>query len=137
MKVGELLTRHHARRDGGHGVADDFGDERHGAARARVDLQHVDLVTLDRELNVHESDNVQRTRDIRRLPLQLAQRLRVERMRRKGARAVARMNARLFDVLHHASDKNVFPIRDRVNVDLGRVAHIRVEEQRILAPERN
>ncbi len=43
------------------------------------------------------------------------------------------MNARLLDVLHDAGDKNVFPIRDRVNIDLGRVAHIGVEKQGILA----
>ena len=45
---------------------------------------------------------------------------------------VARMNARLLDVLHDAGDKNVFPIRDRVNIDFGRVAHIGVQKQGIL-----
>src|SRR5208337_194081 len=136
VEGGKLLARHHTRRDGRHGMANDFGDERHRAARTRVYLEHVDFIALYGELNVHEPDNLQRTGDVRGLPFQLLQRLRVERVRRKGARAVAGMNARLLDVLHDAGDKNVFPIRDRVNVDLGRVAHIGVEEKRVFAQDK-
>ena len=64
LEIGELFSRHHARRDGRHGMAYDLGDEWHRAACARIDLQHVDLVVLDRELDVHEFDNVQSAGDV-------------------------------------------------------------------------
>jgi hypothetical protein len=35
------------------------GEERHGARRSRVDLDHVDCVLLDRKLNIDESAHVE------------------------------------------------------------------------------
>ena len=37
------------------GLADGLGDEGHGAAGARVDLQHEDDAVLDGELHVHQA----------------------------------------------------------------------------------
>jgi hypothetical protein len=42
------------------GQADGLGDEGHGARGARVDFEHVDLAVLDRELHVHQADDVER-----------------------------------------------------------------------------
>ena len=40
LERGERLARHHARGDGGDRQADRLGDEGHGAAGARIDLEH-------------------------------------------------------------------------------------------------
>jgi hypothetical protein len=37
------------------GLADDLGDEGHGARGARVDFEHVDHAVLDRVLHVHQA----------------------------------------------------------------------------------
>ena len=38
------------------GSAGGLGDKRHGTRGARVDLEHVDFVILDRKLGVHQAD---------------------------------------------------------------------------------
>jgi len=40
--------------------ADRLGHEWHGAGRARIDLQHVELAVLDCELDVHQAYDVER-----------------------------------------------------------------------------
>ena len=66
----------------------------------------------------------------RRLPAQLVlDRLR-QRVRRQRARRVARMHARLLDVLHDAADHDVLAVAERVDVDLDRVVQEAVEQHR-------
>ena len=61
IEVRERFAGHETRRDPGDGNADRLGDEGHGAARPRIDLEHVDLApAAHRELDVHEPDDPER-----------------------------------------------------------------------------
>ena len=60
QQIRQLLAGHDPRRDLGDRHAGRLGDERHGARGARVDLEDVDLAVLDRELHVHQPDDVER-----------------------------------------------------------------------------
>ena len=54
-QLGQRSPDHHLRRDLGERHAGRLGHERHGAAGARVDLEHVDHAVLDRVLHVHQA----------------------------------------------------------------------------------
>ena len=66
-KLFQLFSGHYLRGEGGHGQADGFGHERHGAAGARVHFENVDVAVLDGELHVHQPHNPQRQREFYRL----------------------------------------------------------------------
>ena len=51
---------------------------------------------------------------------------------RKPASAVARMDARLLDMLHHARNKDILPIANRVHIGFDGVADIGVQQKRVL-----
>ena len=55
VKVFQLATGHYESADTCERNAGRFGNERHGARRARIYFEHVDAVILDRELNVHQA----------------------------------------------------------------------------------
>ena len=57
-EVRERLACHEACGDGGDGAVCRFGDEWHGARGAWVHLDQVDFVVFDRELYVHQADDV-------------------------------------------------------------------------------
>ena len=59
-------------------------------------------------------------------------RLAAERVRRQHAGRVARVDAGLLDVLHDPADPDVLAVAQRVDVDLDRVLHEAVEEDRAL-----
>ena len=106
----ERFAGHDTRGDLGDRQPDDLGDEWHGARGARVDLQHVDVAVLDGVLHVHQAADIQRQRQRTSLPLEFRKRLLVERMRRKRASAVARMNTGFLDMLHDAGDEGVLAV---------------------------
>ena len=94
------------------GSAGRLGDEGHRARGARVDLEHVDDAALNRELHVHEADDVELEGELTRLLAQLVLRLARERVRRQEQRRVPRVHARLLDVLHDAADEHVLAVGD-------------------------
>src|SRR5829696_8954175 len=49
----------------------------------------------------------------------------------RHARRITRVNPGLLDVLHDTADVSLFPVRYRVNVDLGVVLHKLVDEGRM------
>jgi hypothetical protein len=61
-EVLELETGHHLRRQLRQRHADRLGHERDGAGSARVHLEDEELVVLDRELDVHQADDLQLAR---------------------------------------------------------------------------
>ena len=64
--------------------------------------------------------------------------LRRQRVRRQAAGRVARVDAGLLDVLHHAADDDVVPVGDHVDVDLDRVGQELVDQdRRVLSPARD
>ena len=127
------LACHDLRGDAGHRQSDHLGHEGHRAAGPGVDLKHVDLVVLDGELDVHEAHDIERAGELNRLAFQVGDDVGFERMGRQRAGRVARMHARLLDVLHDAADEHVLAVGDGVHIDLNRVAEIRVEQHRALS----
>ncbi len=116
--------------------ADHLGDERHRAGGARIDLEHVDDAVLDGVLHVHQSADVERQSERLGLPLELRHGLGRERARGQGAGGIARMDARLLDVLHDAGDVDGLAVAQAIHVDLGGVGEVAVEQERILAQHR-
>ena len=121
--AGHLRQRH----------ADRLRHERHRPRRARVRLDHVQLlaVAVNRELDVDQADHAERERDRRASPPPPAASISSpERHRRDHAGGVARVHARLLDVLHDRADLDVGAVAERVHVDLDRVLEEAVEEDR-------
>ncbi len=56
-----------------------------------------------------------------------------EAVRRKRACTVAGMHAGFLDMLHHPGDHDVLAVRNRIDIDLDRVAQILVDENRAVA----
>ncbi len=110
-------------------------DERHGPRGARVGLDHVDVVLVERVLHVHQPDDAERERDVPGQGADLVERLAAERVRRQHAGGVAGVDAGLLDVLHDPADPDVFAVAERVDVDLDRVLHEAVEEDLALGAD--
>ena len=117
------------------GPAGRLRDEGHGARRARVDLEHVDHAVLDRELHVHQADDVERLRHRDGLAPHLLLHLLRQRVRRQRARRVAGVHAGLLDVLHDPADHDALAVADRVDVDLDRVVQEAVEQHRAVVAD--
>ncbi len=99
VQVGHLLPRHDARRALGERNARRLRDERHRSARARVCLDHIDLLTLDGILHVHQAAHAQAQRQAARDGAQLRSRARRKAERRRAAGRIARMDTRHLDML--------------------------------------
>src|SRR5262245_7105041 len=127
-EIAELLSHHDLGRDLGERHADGLGDEGRRAGRTGVDLEHVDGGPLDGELDVHEAADFELAgqRDggaPDALELAVGE---GEGGDRHGA--VARVDARHFDVLHDAGDEHVVPVGEGVDVDLDGVLDELVHE---------
>ena len=107
-------------------------DERHGSRGAGVDLQDVDLALLDGELDVHQAADVQRLGQRVGLLLEPRDDLGRQAERRDGAGGVARVDARLLDVLHDAADDCPGAVADGVDVDLAGVLEELVDQDGVL-----
>ena len=136
LERGERPARHDEAGDFGDRLADHLGDEGHRARGPRVDLEHVNLVALQRILHVHQPADVERQREFARIRLELRDGLRRERARGQRTGAVAGVNARLLDMLHDAGDEHRLAVAERVDVDLDRVRQIAVEQQGVRAEHR-
>ena len=110
------------------GSPDGLGDERDGARRARVGLDHVQPAGVDRVLDVDQPDDADPKRDVARRGADLLEHLLAERVRRQHAGAVAGVDAGLLDVLHDAADPHLGAVAEGVDVDLDRVLEEPVEE---------
>ena len=122
---GDLRHRHAGR----------LGHERHGAAGARIHFQHVDVqlavFLLDGELHVHQPDHFQvQGHGVRRLADLLHDRA-GQAVGRNGARGIAGVHPRFFDVLHDAHDDDVLAVADGVHVHFGGIFQEPVDEHRL------
>ena len=104
--------------------------ERHGAARARVRLEHVEDARADRELHVEQPAHADALGDRERRVAHPVDHVATERDGRQRARGVAGVDAGLFDVLHDAADVELGAVVERVDVDLDRVVEEAVDQQR-------
>ena len=120
---GDLRQRHAGR----------LGEVRHRSRRARIHFEHVDHVVLGGELDVHQPDDVERARDAPRVVANRRQVALGADERRHHARTVARVNARLLDVLHDAADDDgAGRIGDGIDVELEGILEEPVDEHRML-----
>ena len=133
--LGERHAGHHLGRDVGHRHAGGLGDERHRAAGARIDFQHVQhlpaVFALDGELNVHQSDDAhvpgQRVRGL----ADFVQDRPGQAVRRNRAGRVAGVDAGLFDVLHDAGDDHLLAVADGIDIDFDGVFQKAVDQHRL------
>ena len=134
-QVRQLFPGHHLGRDPRDRHAGRLGDERHRPAGPRVDLQHVQRRSVvglgDRELDVHQSDDVQPLgQPVGRVADLVHRRFR-QRERRQRTSTVTGVHAGLLDVLHDAHDHRPLAVADRVDVDLGRLFQKSVDQHRL------
>ena len=109
-----------------------LGDERHGARRPGVGLEHVEDVLGQGELHVHQAAHPDALGQLEgRLahPVELAG---AEGDRRQGARGVAGVDAGLLDVLHDPAEVHLGAVVEHVDVDLDGVVEEAVDEHRVV-----
>ena len=93
-EVFEFFSGHQTCGDFGYGHAGGFGDERHGAGGAWIDLNEVNnglagfIIGAHGELHVHQSDDIQGLGERDGLAFDFFHRFRGEGMRRDDAGAV-------------------------------------------------
>ena len=93
--------------------------ERDRARGARVHLEDEELAAADRELDVHEAHDLERLPELGRgLPDLAERRARHAPVRRQDGVRIARVDARLLDVLHDAGDDDVLAVAEGVDVEL-------------------
>ncbi len=130
LELGDRRARHDARRGLGQRDAERLRDERHRAARARVGLDHVEHARADRELHVDEPLHPDALRDREGRGADAVDLGAPERDRRQRAARVARVDAGLLEVLHHAADVELVAVVERVDVEFDRVVEEAVDQQR-------
>ena len=119
---GRLGQRHRGR----------LGDERHGAGRARIRLQHVQHPAGQGVLHVQQPAHAHAAGDrLGRAP-DLGDVLPAQGDRRQRAGRVAGVDAGLLDVLHHAAQIQFLAVVQGVDVDLDRVVEEPVDQHRVL-----
>mmetsp|Transcript_25250 Transcript_25250/g.75010 ORF Transcript_25250/g.75010 Transcript_25250/m.75010 type:complete len:998 (+) Transcript_25250:65-3058(+) len=98
-----------------------LGREGARARGAQVALDHLDLAVLCDELHVEGAGDLERRGELVRDLLNLGHVGRVEGLRRQHQRRVARVHARVLDVLRHGVQQHLAVARHRVHVDLAPV----------------
>ena len=116
------VAQHHPRGDLGHRDARALGDERDGAGRPRIDLDHVHvLVAVHDELDVEQAHDADGFAQFHRIVDDLLLDLRTQAKGRIDADGVAGVDAGTLHVFHDGRDEDVRPVAD--GIDLGLLAH--------------
>jgi hypothetical protein len=105
--------------------------DRYGTVRdgARIHFEDVDRLVLDRELRVHQADDLEGPGDAARVVANLIEVPLGDAVRRHDARAVAGVDAGLLDVLHDAADDDgAGRVGDAVDVELDGVLEELVDQ---------
>mmetsp|Transcript_17643 Transcript_17643/g.35857 ORF Transcript_17643/g.35857 Transcript_17643/m.35857 type:complete len:413 (-) Transcript_17643:174-1412(-) len=116
-----LVANHRPGRELDEVEAEHLGGEGEGAAGAQVGLDHLDLAALGDELHVERAGHLQRLRHLAR---DLVDELHLggqQRLLRQHQRRVARVHARVLDVLRHRVQQQTPLLSHRVDVDLAAV----------------
>ena len=117
---GQLRQRH----------TDRLGHKRNGARSARIDLEHVELAVLDRKLDVHQPDDIERPGERVRGLAHGRQHLVGQGVGRQHHCGVTRVHAGEFDVLEHAADDTGLAVRQTVDVELDGILKKLVDQDR-------
>src|SRR5215472_1796389 len=134
-EVDEAPAQHDLGGELGQGDADGLGDEGDGARGARVDLEHVERLVLDGELDVEEADDAELPGKRARLFLDPVDLIVAQGIGRQCAGGVARVDARLLDVLHDAAHDHALAICDGVHVHLQGILEELVHEDGMLGAD--
>ena len=126
------IARHDTRRALGQRHAGGLGDKRHGAARARVCLDHVDGLALDGVLYVDQAAHAQRHRDAARGLAELRLQTLTKAKRRDAGRGVAGVNTGLLDMLQDTADVDRFAVTQGVDVGLDRTLQEAIQVHRVV-----
>ena len=126
--VDQRIADHRTGRDFGQRNTDGLADEGNGSRRPRVDFDDVDLVVLDRILNVHQTDDAQSSGELVRVRLELCEVGVADVIGRQDARTVAGMDACAFDMLHYAADDDGSGVGHGVHVEFVGVLQVAVDQ---------
>ena len=130
-------ARHQARCNFSERHAGGFGNIRHSARGARIDLDDIDmvfalLVALNGELQVDEADDFESQSQLARVSAERFKRRLGDVDSGQHAGGVAGVDAGLFNVLHDAGDEDIFRVAERVDVDLDGVLKEVIDQNRPL-----
>ena len=129
------VTGHDARRALGQRHAGGLGDKRHGTARARVGLDHVDGLALNGVLHVDQAAHAQRHRDAARGLAELGLQTLAKAKRRDAGRGVAGVDTSLLDMLQNAADVDLFAVAQGVDIGLDRALQEAVQVHRVVGAD--
>mmetsp|Transcript_52065 Transcript_52065/g.136855 ORF Transcript_52065/g.136855 Transcript_52065/m.136855 type:complete len:461 (-) Transcript_52065:504-1886(-) len=113
-----LLAGHDARGELDEVDLERLGDKGEGARRAHVGLDHLDIVVLREQLQVEGARDRESLGDLARDALDAADRLNVELLSGQDERGVARVDARVLDVLGDGVVDDVALLGDGIDLDL-------------------
>ena len=129
------VTGHDTCRALGQRHAGGLGDKRHGTARARVGLDHVDSLALDGVLHVDQTAHAQRHRDAARGLAKLRLQALAKAERRDAGRGVAGVNTSLLDMLQNTADVHLFAVAQGVDIRLDRSLQEAVQVHRVVGAD--
>ena len=117
-QLGDARPGHNPRRAFRQRHTAGLGRERHGAAGAGVDLQHVDIGVLDGELDVQQAAHTDGQRQAGGIVTQRGYGLPRKRERRDAAGRVTAVDAGLLEMLQQAADIDLAAVTERVDINL-------------------
>ena len=111
-----------------------LGHEGHGARCARIYFQHIDFAILHRVLHIHQPLHFQRSGHGNRLRLQFSDNGGRQGIGRQGTGGIAGMDARFFNMFHHAGDMHIaIFIRDAIHIHFNGIDQILINQDRVFA----
>ena len=127
----ELASHHEPRRSLRKRHARRLTDVGHGARRAGVYLEHVNMFVLDGVLHVHQPDDLQSQGEPLRIFANRVQNERRQAHRGKNTGRVSGVYSRLFDVLHDPTNDDVGAVGQCIHIDFRSLFEELVDENRL------
>jgi hypothetical protein len=128
----ERLAGHHLGADARQRHPCRLADKGHGAAGARVHLQHVDDIILDRVLHIHQPAHTQPQAQFFGVLAHDVEVIGADLVGRQHAGTVAAVDASFFDVLHDAADHHARAIDHGIHIHLVCILQELVDQDRPL-----
>ena len=131
-EVLELLTEHDLGGDLGHLDSGSLRYEGNGPGCSGVGLDHVDLLSLDRELEVHQTFDVQGYGDPLGYVQYLIHGILPNHLWRHDHGRITGVASCVFHVLQDTSDIHILSVGDTVHIDLDSIREILVDEDGVV-----
>ena len=111
-----------------------LGHEGHGARCARIYFQHIDFTILHRVLHIHQPLHFQCSGHGHGFGLQFRHNGGRQGIGRQGTGGIAGMDARFFNMFHHAGDMHIaIFIRDAIHIHFNGINQILINQDRVFA----